>query len=337
MALIFSYVGEGAWYVAAGAALAIIGAFLYREYLAYNERTNTDAAKIAKAKRKEKRKKYAFKGRASLLAQLRAKKALTDAMASSHINDGDIASVVKVSSKFKPSALQFKPYDSTLSPSKMSRTGTVVPIFVEEEGRLPLGIDNQVSMLTNSRTVGSDEVVQTLANMERMFEHKMELLRQQIDKTSMKSRKRSARRIKTLSNADTKHKYDGGFSENEQPEYTGNEEETSENRRKSVRRRQRHVDDNQNRGRKESFKVGPGLAYLEDEESNNNELMEGSVDFLKGFESISMDPEDDKERKKLGIIPISERDNSPSNSTKKLHNVVVKGSSKANPQFPHWH
>jgi hypothetical protein len=329
IALIFSYVGQGAWYVAAGAALALIGAFLYREYIAYNERTNTEASKIAKAKRKAKRKKYAFKGRESLMAQLRAKKALTDAMANSRINDGDIGSVVKISSKFKPSALQFKPYDSTLSPSKMSRTGTVVPIYVEDEGHLPPGLDNQMSMLTNSRTIASEDVVTTLANMERMFETKMELLRQQIDRSSIKSRKRSARRVKAIST--------GGkqvLSEDEHPEVTGNEEELAENRKKSSRRRQRHGDSEKY---SRSDKVGPGLANMDDEESNNDELLEGSVDFLKGFESVSMDPEGDRERKKLGIVPIEERDNSPSGSIKKLHSVATKGSSKAAPQFPNWH
>ena len=50
-----------------------------------------------------------------------------------------------------------------------------------------------------------------------------------------------------------------------------------------------------------------------------------------------MDPEGDKERKKLGIIPIEERDNSPSSSIKKLHSVATKGSSNATPQFPNWH
>jgi hypothetical protein len=166
--------------------------------------------------------------------------------------------------------------------------------------------------------------------MEKMFETKMELLRQQIDRSSIKSRKRSARRVKSMSS--------GGkqvYSEDEHPEVTGNEEGgfSTENKRKSSRRRQRHGDSD-NHPRRE--KVGPGLANMEDEESNNDEMLEGSIDFLKGFESVSMDPEGDNERRKLGIVPLEERD-SPSGGIKKLHSVATKGSSKANPQFPHWH
>jgi hypothetical protein len=196
VALIFCVLGEVSPYTSALLLVALIVLLIVREYKARSELGSEEFQAIERQKRIESK-----KTKVGLFSKPKKSQEKRD-LELDEVAPNDITSQVLFDNKFKPSTADFKPYVTEGIMSSMKNSRSIVPLFnsedeLEMKSPMKYRVKNDTDNMNSSvdDIMVNSEVNAKIQNMERILQENMSTLKQSIEESAIRNRKRASRRV----------------------------------------------------------------------------------------------------------------------------------------------